>query len=182
MRYPGALRLALGLSCALLLALGSRPAAAHGATIGARVRFEPHPAQPESRVRLVVDLSDAYDNPVDGEEVRALLARGRRAHGRPVALARVGEARYAGEISLGGAGYWTLWLDARALGARWRGKVDFTVAEGTAPPPAQAVLEHVETTGPGLWIGVASTVGLVIGAAAVWWGLRQGEGTRPGEG
>lgn len=182
MRYPGALQFALGLCCALLLALGPRPAAAHGATIGARVQFDPHPAQPESRVRLVVDLFDAYDNPVDGEEVRALLARGSRAHGRPVALARVGEGRYAGEIGLGEAGDWTLWLDARALGTRWRGKVDFTVEEGAIPPPGQAALEHVETTGPGLWIGVASTVGLVIGAAAVWWGLRQGGGDSPGEG
>lgn len=182
MRHPGALRFALGLSYVLLLTLGPRLAAAHGATIGARVRFDPRPPQPDSRVRLVVDLFDAYDNPVDGEEVRALLARGTRANGPPVALARVDEGQYAGEIGLGGAGDWTLWLDARALGTRWRGKFDFTVAEGAAPPAGQAVLEHVDTAGPGLWIGVASTVGLVIGAAAVWWGLRQGGGDSPGEG
>lgn len=159
----------------LLLSCLSGLAAAHGAALVTYVTLDPAEPQPGQLIQARLEVVDAYGNPVGNLQLKGgAAAAGADRPSVPMALTRVDDRTFAGQITFPAAGQWQLKLEAQAFGEPYAGELPVTVGEG-APPVRDVGLElaHRESVGTqGLSWGMIMILGaLAIPLGAGVWAL-----------
>lgn len=176
---PLPLALVLLVLLALLAPLGPAGAVrAHSGGLGAFVTLDPAQPEPGRATRLLLEVVDAYNNPVPGLTARAAVAQGGGRPAPPVALQDLGEGRYQGELLFASPGKWQIELVVLAGQWRYLGRVPVVVGEGGHPvADLGLVLEPVEDGlghSGGLWLaGAGAFALLVLAGLALWWRRRR---------
>lgn len=160
------------------------PAGAHGIVLGAYATLTPGKPVPGQPAQIDLEIMDALNNPVAQLQVRvALVLAGQQPAEPGQPLNEVSPGRYRGTLTFPADGSYSIWIQALAPGAGYRGELPVTIGARGVPVAGAGVAlaptdEHPEQPqGPGfpwLWAGAGAAV--LLFAVLLWLALRRGPG------